>query len=247
MTHISTSLDNIDLHVAKCDPDGKFAMVVHGWKENCYDEPWILELFENLKEFRGGCIICMDYYKYSRLGYGGLAPKFDSIATVLTKKLKLLHDEGMKYENLFMWGFSFGGQLIVEAGRRIGNQSIDSIDTCDMAGPAFDGNRLYGRVDRRIAAKNVQCIHTSIDKGTRFTNTCHQNWKMGQCGMRQIGAQRPPLGSHGLCPIFYNSAFRNDFVAIPKRLVCPVGPLEMFRKPNYPKGYKMGYMESDKS
>jgi hypothetical protein len=220
---------------------------VHGWKESCSNRKWVQELLENMHEFRGGCVICMDYFRYSRLGYGEMIPRFDSIASVLTKKLQSLHQQGMQYENLFMWGFSYGGQLVVEAGKRIGNQSVDRIDTCDMAGMVFDANPLYGNVDRRTAAKFVQCIHTSIDIGTTFTNSCHQNWKMGQCGKQQIGAQYTPYRSHELCPVFYNSAFKNDFYAVPKQLTCLNEPKEELAKPQFPKTFKMGYMQDDRS
>lgn len=35
---------------------------------------------------------------------------------------------------------------------------------------------------------------------------------MGYCGYWQPGAKKHPMTSHGLCPYFYNLAFRNDFV-----------------------------------
>jgi hypothetical protein len=65
--------------------------------------------------------------------------------------------------------------------------------------------------DPKPAAKNVACINTSYDKGTYIYN-CHQNFRMGNCGYSQAGAGSFPLGSHGLCPYFYNLAFKNNFV-----------------------------------
>lgn len=67
-------------------------------------------------------------------------------------------------------------------------------------------------VDPKPAAKNVACINTSSDKGTVVYN-CHQNFRMGVCGFAQVAAGPYPLGSHGLCPYIYLSAFDNDFVA----------------------------------
>lgn len=51
-----------------------------------------------------------------------------------------------------------------------------------MAGPPFD---IRGPIDFKLSAQNVQCIHTnSGDKGTRHFN-CHQNWRLGNCGLTQ--------------------------------------------------------------
>lgn len=71
------------------------------------------------------------------------------------------------------------------------------------------------------SAKMVQCIHTSSDKGT-YKRDCHQNWMLGTCGWYQAAAGPPPLGSHGLCPYFYNSAFENKFYAIQRPDYCPL-------------------------
>lgn len=105
----------------------------------------------------------------------------------------------------------------------------------------FDFRKAF--VDHRKSAKNVQCIFTSRDKGSRHTTSCHQNWKMGNCGWSQVAAQDPPMGSHGLCPYFYLSAFTNDFVAVRKPNECGA------RRPAalIPPGFKMGYMEPRKS
>lgn len=95
--------------------------------------------------------------------------------------------------------------------------------------------------NHREAAQNVQCIHTSRDKGTRFYN-CHQDWRLGNCGLTQVASNNPPLGSHGLCPYMYVNAFDNDFYAIIKPDDCVSK-----RMANYwPPKYKMGYMEKRK-
>lgn len=75
-----------------------------------------------------------------------------------------------------------------------------------FAGPGFD---IF--VDPKPAAKNVECINTSTDKGTPIYN-CHQNFRMGFCGFSQAASGSYPVGSHGLCPYFYNLAFTHDFV-----------------------------------
>ena len=92
--------------------------------------------------------------------------------------------------------------------------------------------------DPKLSAKNVQCINTSIDKGTTIYN-CHQNWRMGSCGYSQIGSTSPPFMSHGLCPYIYTSAFQNDFKYKNITTECynPRPSLAL------PLNFKMGYME----
>lgn len=134
-------------------------------------------LVRNLHKGRGGTIVCMDYsYFAQEENYFRLVRQFDSLAEVLKTKLKDLQDVGYHPDNMYLFGFSFGGQLVVEAGKRFGTKKIKEIDACDMAGPGFDSKPTS---DHRLAAQNVQCIHTSRDKGTKFS-LCHQNWKMGE-------------------------------------------------------------------
>ena len=117
-----------------------------------------------------------------------------------------------------------------------------------MAGPGFD--YIYKK-DPKLAAKNVQCIHTSINAGTKERN-CHQNWLMGHCGQYQDAANvtesvlctllrkcpNEPLFSHSTCPYFYNAAFKYDFVAN-NRYKCPSKRMAK----NLPANFKMGFME----
>lgn len=184
--------------------------------------------------------MCMEYKRYSRQPYMTLFSMFDSISEVLTGKLRQLERQGFSPDRGFIFGFSYGGRLAVEAGHRIGPKRLGQIDICDIAGPMFDFRKAF--VDHRRAAQNVQCIYTSRDKGSRHTTACSQNWKMGNCGWSQVAAQSPPMGSHGLCPYFYLSAFTNDFVAVKKPQEC--GARSMAR--NWPQGFKMGYMEQRK-
>uniref|UniRef100_A0AAG5DN71 Lipase domain-containing protein n=1 Tax=Anopheles atroparvus TaxID=41427 RepID=A0AAG5DN71_ANOAO len=240
-----TTLSNDDrlLNGTECSPDERFAVIVHGWRENCYEVPWVGDLRENLRTYRGGCVACVDYSAFSSGGYGGLVGRFRDIRDVLLHFLQQLRYEGVQFERLYMFGFSFGAQLALDVGNQIGSNELEAIDTCDMAGPGFDGDRMFKQGNFLAAAKNVQCIHTSIDKGTKFPNKCHQNWRMGMCGFRQAAAGPPPLGSHGLCPVFYNLAFKYQFLAQPKPLECA----SVGEQANYPRNYRMGYMEDRKS
>lgn len=183
----------------------------------------------------------MDYGVYaSAERYLRLFRQFDPITEVLAGKLRLMESIGFDLGQGFIFGFSYGGHVAVEASKRVGVRRLEAIDICDIAGPAFDFRRAH--IDHRSAAKNVQCIHTSRDKGSRHTTTCHQNWKMGTCGWFQTAAADPPKGSHGLCPYFYLSAFTNDFLAVPKPMGCMARKLAS----HWPSGFKMGYNEHRK-
>ena len=108
-----------------------------------------------------------------------------------------------------------------------------------MAGPGFD---FFSSTNSKEAARNVQCIHTSSDKGTK-SRDCHQNWNMGNCGRRQAAASNPPYGSHGLCPQFYNAAFEHPFYAESTPKQCnKISTMKRF----WPIKYRMGYMEPRK-
>lgn len=124
---------------------------------------------------------------------------------------------------------------------------------CEPAGPGFD-YRLTTKQPQK-AAKNVQCIHTSVIAGT-VERLCHQDWMMGNCGRQQPASnvfqyyfcQTTRLCessyhiSHGLCPHYYNSAFKNVFAS---NNAYKCGTL---RPPTVQlTDYKMGYSESRKS
>lgn len=231
-----------------CDPEGKFSFITHGWMGST--SAWIPELISNLSYFRGGCVIFMNYSTFSdNVNYFKVIQKFKPIAKLTLRKLKQLESEHVPPNNIFMFGFSFGGRIIIEAALNFGNQRIGSVDICDMAGPGFDF--IYKR-DPKNAAKNVQCLHTSATAGTIERN-CHQNWLLGYCGRHQPAGQDiqvaycellrncdyEPILSHGLCPFFYTSAFRHDFIA-DNFYNCSSSRMVKDLPPNY----KMGYMES---
>lgn len=114
---------------------------------------------------------------------------------------------------------------------------------CEPAGPGFDSNYTYTKqMNPMNSAQNVQCIHTSVDKGTS-KRQCHQNWMLGYCGWFQTAAAGPPMGSHGLCPHFYNSSFRNKFRAITKAYSCPISTRAV-PQTIIDMGYYMGYVEN---
>lgn len=71
----------------------------------------------------------MDYGRYASESYVRLVRLFDPIAQILTLQLYLLDYMGFDMNNGYLFGFSYGGQLATEAGRRIGYRRLKDIDS----------------------------------------------------------------------------------------------------------------------
>lgn len=82
----------------------------------------------DLRARRGGCIVCMDYSYYAQQSYYKLVSRFDGIADALTGALGEFWQTGIEPANTFLFGFSFGARLALEAGRRVGEHRIQQID-----------------------------------------------------------------------------------------------------------------------
>jgi alpha-beta hydrolase superfamily lysophospholipase len=112
-----------------CDPNGNVAMIVHGWNEGV-TTGWANETISKLLQKRGGCVFFMDYSKYAVVSdYFALVSNFKSISAVLVKKLQQIAN----YDRQFLFGFSFGSRLCIDAGFKIGNKVIARMDLCDPA------------------------------------------------------------------------------------------------------------------
>lgn len=73
--------------------------------------------------------MCMDYSPYATDTFLRLVRHFDPITYVLTTTLRQLEEIGFQMFNGYMFGFSFGGQVVTEAGRRIGFNRMALIDS----------------------------------------------------------------------------------------------------------------------
>lgn len=87
---------------------------------------------------------------------------------------------------------------------------------CEYPSEIFAGVQS---IDPKTAGKRVQGIHTSNLIGTVEYNN-HVDFLMGHCGLYQDANGRIPYGDHGLCPYFFNCAFRNRFRAMPRPAEC---------------------------
>lgn len=149
MLHNATLSSEYMLQQSECNPREKFSIIVHGWHENC-EVGWVTLLIKSkkqkcrsspislfltifftteLKQYRGGCVICMDFEQHSSESFIRLVRNFEPIVQILTLNLVHLEQMGFDMNNGYMFGFSFGGQLVTEAGRRIGFERLSEIDS----------------------------------------------------------------------------------------------------------------------
>lgn len=79
--------------------------------------------------------------------------------------------------------------------------SICMIFSFDLSpGPGFDYTDRHRNFT--LAAKIVNCIHTSTDKGTVFYSQCPQSFRMGVCAIYQPAAGPFPVRIHKLFHLF---------------------------------------------
>lgn len=112
-----------------CDPNGKFTMNVHGWTDGIF-KPWVANTTSNLLQYRGGCVFVMDYSKYALADYFSLVSHFNGISKVLLKKLKQIGN----FDRQYLFCFSFGSRLCIDARIKLGKQMLPRMDLCDPAG-----------------------------------------------------------------------------------------------------------------
>lgn len=72
----------------------------------------------------------MDYHPYSNnRDYFQLVRVFEPLSQLLTVWIRKFAYVGFKPVNGFMFGFSFGGRLVLDAAQRFGVQKIGAIDS----------------------------------------------------------------------------------------------------------------------
>ena len=79
-------------------------------------------------KYRGGCVIVMDYSHYTlNTEYSTLLGNFNGISAVLLKKVNQVLEEGFTADKGFLFGFSFGTELVFDVGIKTGGR-ISRID-----------------------------------------------------------------------------------------------------------------------
>ncbi|XP_034102922.1 uncharacterized protein LOC117567202 [Drosophila albomicans] len=232
----SVDLNENMLKTSGCLPSDKISIVLHGWIQSCSDE-WALSLIDRLSFYRKGCVICIDYSTVASSSYMRLYSNFEHITEAIVGIIIGLIQHGFDPNRAYLFGFSFGGQLASAVGRSLQPHfTLQNIDTCDMAGPGFDPIA----VDHSKAGKNVQCFHSSRDKGT-LIHSCHRNIMLGSCGLSQPSvASQLHLGSHGLCVDIYINSFDYPFYALKSP---PPECISFTAAAKIPDDYTVGYDE----
>lgn len=80
----------------------------------------------DLIDHRGGCVVCMDYQEYN-YDYGFMLGYFKAIAQILSDKLNVLHSMSFQSDSAYLFGFSYGARLIVEATNNLRPMQIGTI------------------------------------------------------------------------------------------------------------------------
>lgn len=110
-----------------CNMTGNFSLFAHGWQGSY--SPWIIDMINNLTFYRPGCVVFMNYSYFSdRYNYFELLSFFKKISYVMTKKLRQISDEGVSGDQIFMFGFSFGARVVIEAALNFGIKKVAQID-----------------------------------------------------------------------------------------------------------------------
>ncbi|XP_063709234.1 uncharacterized protein LOC134837777 [Culicoides brevitarsis] len=235
----SEAYDNL---VKECPPEStELSIIIPGWTESYEKTLWVPDFMSNLTEARKGCHLFMDYSKYGvNPDIYTLFTQFKYIMPALVNQFKILFDDhGYDGKKTFIFAFCYGAQLAIHASHKFGVRRIGRIDACDPLTYYFPGD-IDMAIKYALAADIVQCIHTSIDKGT-IQRFCPISWNMGYyCGYYQYAASLPPRDNHGLCPYIYTSAFKNDFKPVPNKSLCPTNKAGVY-KDGFVMGYRMNF------
>lgn len=109
-----------------CIASGKFAIIVHGWNDSLL---WLKSMVEKLLNYRGGCVIFVNYLAYVyNADYLKTLLNWQGVSTVITNKLRDMEREGVLPENIFIYGFSLGSRIAIDAAINFGKQKIGLID-----------------------------------------------------------------------------------------------------------------------
>lgn len=118
-----------DKLVKECPPVSTLiSIVIHGWRESYNSTEWVPNLISNITDVRGGCVLFMDYSKYSIGDYGLLVSYFKFIRDALVNQLTLLEKYEYRPDRTYMFGFSYGAHLAMEAAFRYGPRRISRVD-----------------------------------------------------------------------------------------------------------------------
>lgn len=110
-----------------CDLDGKFSLLAHGWEDKSI--LWLDPLIKNLLKHRGGCVIFVNYYGVIDLkDFLKTLQNWRTVSADVTERLQNMEKEGVDPSNIFMYGFSLGARIVIDAATNFGRQKVGLID-----------------------------------------------------------------------------------------------------------------------
>jgi alpha-beta hydrolase superfamily lysophospholipase len=87
-------------------------------------------LSQKLQQYRGGCIILMDWTRFSNNpNYPSvIANDYKKISNAVARRLKSLQADGVSPNNIFLYGHSMGARIFIDAAITFGPGQIGEID-----------------------------------------------------------------------------------------------------------------------
>lgn len=111
-----------------CDIKQNISIIVHGWNAGT-NFTWVDKLATKLVEVRGGCAILFKYQAcVNDKDYLVTLTLWHAMSNKLTTFLRRLEDEGYSPEDIFMYGFSIGSRIAIDAAINFGEQKIGYVD-----------------------------------------------------------------------------------------------------------------------
>lgn len=111
-----------------CDLNQNISIIVHGWNAGT-NFTWVDKLATKLVQVRGGCSVL---YKYQACvndkDYVITLTLWHAMSQKLTTLLRRLEDEGYNPGDMFIYGFSIGSRIAIDAAISFGDQKIGNVD-----------------------------------------------------------------------------------------------------------------------
>lgn len=107
-----------------CDANGKFTIILHGWRDAT-----VATVPTKFLKYRGGCVIFVDYQKcISMWNYFTTLFQWKSVIPLVTQKLRDMENEGISPGNVLVYGFSLGARIAIEAVLEFGKGKLEALD-----------------------------------------------------------------------------------------------------------------------
>lgn len=108
-----------------CEKDSNYSILTPSYNDGL---SWVKPLIEKLQKHRGGCIIYADSSVVLSSDYLKALSNWAMVSKVITNRLRDMESEGIQPGNIFMYGFSLGARIVIDAAIQFGKQKIGLID-----------------------------------------------------------------------------------------------------------------------